>query len=117
MIKPVEIPLTLYQGATFDKRFTWKAGGDPVDLTGCQVRAQVRRHLRATETLLDMTLDNDQAKLHDPAAGRFGLYLDATTTAELAFSSGVYDLEVEFPDGTVVRLLSGDVTLDREVTR
>lgn len=42
--------------------------------------------------------------------------LSATETAALTWTEGVYDLEVEYADGTVQRYLQGAVTVSREGT-
>ena len=39
------------------------------------------------------------------------------TTAAIGWESGVYDLEIVFPDNTVVRRMAGTVSVTREVTR
>jgi hypothetical protein len=35
----------------------------------------------------------------------------------LNWTTAVYDLEIEFPDGTVVRRMAGSVVVSPEVTR
>ena len=40
MTKPAKLKLTIYQGATFRKRLTWRAPSKaPIDLTGEQLDA------------------------------------------------------------------------------
>ena len=36
MTLPIKRKLTILQGATFRKRWTWKPGGVPMDFTGCK---------------------------------------------------------------------------------
>ncbi|MBJ2162864.1 hypothetical protein IHV84_02605 [Acidovorax sp. IB03] len=50
MTKPAKLKFTIYQGATFRKRLRWsvKATGVPIDLTGCTARMQVRAEAGAT---------------------------------------------------------------------
>jgi len=49
--------------------------------------------------------------------GVFALLFPASTTNNLSFSSGVYDLEIEMPGGVVYRLLEGRIRVDLQVTR
>jgi len=117
MIKPARIDLLIYQGSTYDKRWTWKSNGTPVDLTGAVIKAQVRPAAQAGLIYLDMSTDNGQIVIRDAKGGTFGMYLTDEKTAALNFSSAVYDLEVHWATGEVLRLLEGGVTLSREVTR
>jgi hypothetical protein len=101
------------QGATFRKTFTWLDENEqPVDLTGCSARMQVRPSHKGTTTWLDLT-----GIAMDPALGQLLVVLTATVTAALPVSRGVYDLEVVHPTGDVTRLLQGTFTVSPEVTR
>lgn len=115
-----KVKLEIDQGATFDKTFTWKTGtrdnATPVDLTGCKARAQFREEVESTAVLLELTTDNHRIQLGG-AAGTIRLLISAEDTAALAWPTAVYDLEVEFPDGTVVRRMAGSVVVSPEVTR
>lgn len=117
-----KLNLKIDQGATFKKALQWKAGDPavPVDITGYQVRMQVRSELESSIVLLELNTSNGRVVLTTPASGSFELRLTATETAALAFESGVYDLEMTAPDGpdnTVTRLLAGSVTVLPEITR
>lgn len=112
----VKYKLKLDQGATLRKPFTWKAGGEPVDLTEFVGRMQIRETIDSEEVIAELTSDNGGIIIgHEP--GEFTLYMSAEDTAALDFDSAVYDLELESPNGDVTRILAGDVTLTREVTR
>lgn len=107
--------ITIEQGATFQKTLIYKdANGDAIDLTNVtEARAQIRP-TKASETVEDFTVEVDD----DPTTGKIHWSMDATTTAGLtAPSTQYYDLEIEFSDGTVRRLLQGTATVDAEVTR
>lgn len=115
---PAQLDLTIYQGATFRKSFTWQTG-DPltaVDLTGCTMRMQIRERRDATEVIVELTSENGGITI-TPLTGQFALYLSATATAALAVTKAVYDLEIVFANGDVVRFLQGKVTVSPEVTR
>ncbi|MDD2711286.1 MAG: hypothetical protein PHU77_00060 [Simplicispira sp.] len=113
-----KVPLKIEQGATFDKTYTWKAGpaAIPVDLTGCVARAHIRADLPDPAILLALTTETGRIELGG-AAGTIRIYLHATDTAAIDWEAGVYDLEIEFPDGRVVRRMAGPVSVSPGVTR
>ena len=112
MTKPAKLKFTIYQGATFRKRLTWKAGtpAAPVDLTGCTARMQVRSEVESETPLLSLTTENDRITLGG-AAGTVDLYVSDEDTAEITWDGGVYDLEIEHPSGEVTRLAEGSVSV------
>lgn len=117
-----KLNLKIEQGATFRRLLQWKAGepAAPVDLTGYQVRMQVRSELTAATVLLELSTANGGVVITDAAQGKFELRIKAADTSALTFDSGVYDLELVAPDGpdnTVTRLLAGSVSVSPEVTR
>ena len=113
-----KLKLAIEQGATFTKVITWKTGAPlaPVDLSGCSARMHIRAQIEDVLPLLTLTTANARLALGG-AAGTITISLSATETAALLWASGVYDLEIEFPNGTVVRRLSGSVSVSPEVTR
>jgi hypothetical protein len=117
-IKPFKQNITIVQGATLDLLVTWRTGDPaaPVDLTGCTARMQIREKVDSVTPLVTLTTENDGIELGG-ALGTVRRFMDADDTAALTFKSGVYDLEIEFADGTVRRLLSGSVSVSPEVTR
>ncbi|HAQ86506.1 MAG TPA: hypothetical protein DCR78_08700, partial [Pseudomonas sp.] len=50
------------------------------------------------------------------APGTITRTITVAQTAALTWTEAVYDLEVQYPDGTVQRYLQGAVTVSREVT-
>ncbi|RRV80340.1 hypothetical protein [Stutzerimonas stutzeri] len=85
----------------------------PVDLTGAKARMQIRAGLGGA-VLLELTTENGGLAITGP--GTLTRTLSAAQTAALAWTDAVYDLEVQYPDGTVQRYLQGAVTVSREVT-
>lgn len=85
----------------------------PVDLTGATARMQIRDQIGGQE-LLELTTDNGGLAITGP--GTITRTISAADTAAIAWASAVYDLEVQYPDGTVQRYLQGTVTVSREVT-
>lgn len=107
---------TIYQGATFSRILTWKdENGDLIDLTGFTARMQIRKKIDG-DLLADMTTANSKIALGG-AAGTITLSLTASETAAINSSKGVYDLELVSGGGIVTRLVQGDVTFSKEVTK
>lgn len=113
--------LTIYQGATFDDIVVWKMGDSPetaipVDLTGCTARAHIRPDLDSSTVLMRLTTENGRIALGG-ATGSIRIRIEADDTAAIDWGGGIYDLEIRFPDGTVMRKMKGMVVVSREVTR
>ncbi len=85
----------------------------PVDLTGAKARMQIRAGLGGA-LLLELTTETGGLAIAGP--GTLTRTMSAAQTAALTWTDGVYDLEVEYADGTVQRYLQGAVTVSREVT-
>ncbi len=85
----------------------------PVDLTGAAARMQIRAGIGGA-LLLELTTENGGLAITGP--GTLVRTLSAAQTAALTWTEGVYDLEVEYAEGTVQRYLQGKVTVSREVT-
>lgn len=117
MIEPLKDDLLIYQGSTYDKRWSWNADGQPVDLSSAVIKAQVRPTASAPLLFLDMTSENDQIVIYDAPGGVFGIALSAEQTSALNFLTAVYDLEIHWATGRVQRLIYGEVILSKEVTR
>ena len=116
------VNIEIEQGATWRKAIDVAIAGDALDLTDYDVRMQIRpQYADYTDTiLLDATITNDRIIIHDQQTetGRFTVEFDAATTQALQTDSkAFYDIELESPAGTVIRLLAGRVNVFREVTR
>ena len=117
MTTPAKLKFTIYQGATFRRRLSWRTvSGAPINLTGCTARMQVREDIDAPAVLLELSTDNGRIVLGG-TAGTVDLLVDAVTTAAIAWESGVWDLEIAHPGGDVTRLAEGGIGVRREVTR
>lgn len=105
------------QGATFNKTITWNDGNSvPVNLSGYTARMQIRKSFSSDTPILTLTTENGHIALGG-ALGTITLTLQAADTEPLETFCGVYDLELESASGFVTRLLEGQVTISREVTR
>lgn len=120
MTTPAKLKFTIYQGATFRKRLTWKApSGTPIDLTGCTARMQVRSEVESDVVLLNLTTENGGITLGG-SAGTVDLYLGAVATAAITWDGGVFDLEIIHPGAQpddVTRIAQGSISVSPEVTR
>lgn len=115
-MKPLNYNLQIFQGADFTRELSWAVGNPPgpVDFTGCTARAQIRPSLQSKTVLLEMTTENGRLALE---LGKLTIDLSAEDTASLPPADAVYDLELVYPSGRVVRLMSGKVCVSPEVTR
>jgi DUF4097 and DUF4098 domain-containing protein YvlB len=114
---PGKLNLTIYQGSTWRRVIRLATVAGAVDLSGATARMHVRATVATTTTLLELTESNGRALITDAANGEITLLISATDTVLLTFTSGVYDLEIEYASGTVDRVLYGTVKLSKEVTR
>lgn len=117
-----KIKLEIPQGATFSKLVTWKTGATvaaatPVDLTNCTARMQARVKITDAEPVLNLTTENGGIILGGTAGTIEFCRLSATASAALDWKSAVYDLEIIFPDGSVLRKIYGSISVSAEVTR
>lgn len=86
----------------------------PVDLTGATARMQIRDKPGGA-LLLELSTDNGALEITGP--GTIVRTLTAAATAAINWAAAVYDLEVEYADGTVHRYFEGPVSVSPEVTR
>lgn len=117
MQDPGRYDMTIYQGASFDRTFTWQTGNPAtnVNLTGYTGRMQIRQTVASPSTVLELTTSNGRMTFGG-SAGTVAITVTATDTAALAPGMYVYDLELA-TGSTVTRLLEGRVTVNGEVTR
>lgn len=110
--------ICINQGSTFQRDLTYTdSDGAAIDLSGATVRLQARVRVNAASPVIDISSDTSGITITDAAAGEFQILLSATTTAAYTFTSAVYDLEIEFSDGEVRKILDGIVDVRPEVTR
>lgn len=113
--------LTINQGATWPFKARWTdQSGVPVDLTGYLIRSQVRNYLSSSAVLFEMNSATPAVGVtFGPldASGEIEITLSANFTAALSFDNAVYDMEAVSPGGQVTRILQGNMSLSKEVTR
>jgi hypothetical protein len=86
----------------------------PVPLTGFTARMSIKDRIGGTE-LLRLDTINSRIVI-DAAACTITLLVDATTTAGLTWTTGIFDLEMVSADGVVTSLARGSVSVEPEVT-
>lgn len=106
--------ILIQQGSDYIQKITVKESVSqlPVNITGCTVRGQIRVSVEDAAPAATFI-----TSIVDGINGVFQISLTHTTTAELDFDTGFYDVEIEYPSGVIDRLLQGKVVLSREVTR
>jgi hypothetical protein len=110
-----EYDITIEQGSGFSLPLTYEAPeGSLVDFTGSTGRLHVRSKYGATDKLIELTTENGGIVLTED--GEITLSMTAAQTAALAFSRGVYDLEIVPPAREPYKIIKGNVFLKREVT-
>lgn len=87
----------------------------PLDLTGFDVRMQVRESVTSPAPLISLTIGSGITV--DGPAGEILLSVADDVTAGWAWRYGLYGLEIESPGGKTTPLLKGEVEVNAEVTR
>lgn len=88
----------------------------PIDMTGYTARMQVRTKITDTLTILELTTENGGITINNTTK-TITLVITAIATALLTFSTAVYSLELISSGGQVTPLVSGSMSLVKEVTR
>lgn len=88
----------------------------PVNLSGYTARMQVREKLDSATVIAELTTENSGIVL-DNTAKTISLVITAAATAAFSFSTAVYSLELVSAGSEVTPLLSGTISLVKEVTR
>lgn len=113
-----KVNLKINQGETYRHTMYLKdSQNQVVDITGHTARMQVRSRVDSADVLLELSTDNSGIIISNPTLGEFKLYISATTTANINWVYGVYDLEMVSPNEDVTRLIEGSVNVIKEVTR
>lgn len=105
------------QGTTLAKTLIWNdSTGNPVNLSGYTARMQVRQSVTSSVVLLELTTTAGTITI-TPLTGTIVLSFSATTTADITWRHGKYDLELVASNGVVTRLIEGQIDISPEVTR
>jgi hypothetical protein len=115
------------QGATLSLELQYKdSTGNPINLTGCGGKMQIRQSTTSPTAYITLSssLAADGTGLNfsgsngttPPTSGSIGIFISAPSASAFTFASARYDLEITLGT-TVTRLLEGQVSLSKEVTR
>ena len=112
-----EYHLTLRKGITERVTMIYRdSQGDPVNLSGYQVRSMGRDSMESPVPIFHLTRDAGITVVN--ATGSITLEWDASETANYErLKNGVWSLEVESTDGTVTELLAGYLHVEERATR
>ena len=117
--RSVVINIEIEKGSTFRHRFVWTyevEPQDPIDLTGATARMQIRPDVDSDTLLHELTTEDGGIQLGD-AAGTIDLFVSDTDSTAWEWVSGVYGLEIVFPNTDVRRLCRGSIKAFDETTR
>jgi len=120
---------TINQGSTLNLEVQYKdSTGTPVNLSGYSAKMQLRSGYADTNPTTYITLssslasDNTGLNLSGSngstplSSGSIGIYISAVSSSNFSFNTALYDLEIT--SGSIVtRILEGQVSLSKEVTR
>lgn len=120
--KGEQLDILIRQGATFGLYTMTLTNPDtsPVNLTGCTIRAQVRKTYDAVDIAATFT-----CTVTTPASGIFTFEIPAAQTTLLTCGASetdeasqyVWDMEMVDSSGRVIPLLYGNAAVFREVTK
>lgn len=106
--------LFLEQGSTFSTELALAdANGYPYDLSRFTIRSQARKSYYSSNVVI-----NFNTEITDPLSGVVTLTANSNTTSTLSSSQKlVYDVIITNEDGTVTRVLEGQIFISPSVTR
>ncbi len=109
--------IVILQGADFSLSLVWKdSSGNVIDITGYDARMDIRETKESDTIIKTLSVTGGEITITG-ASGQIDLALTAAVTDAFDFDDAVYDLEIISASGTVTRLMEGEVSLNREVTR
>jgi hypothetical protein len=114
--------LLIEQGATFQWTLLFPVSlknpnGPKLDLTGYSARMHIRPELESATVLVSLSSAPGGGMTITPLDGRIDIEISDAATSALSFEKAVYDLELVQPNGVVLRVYRGSVSLSLEVTR
>ena len=116
---PIE-RIYIEQGSDWEYVFRLTFEGDAIDLTGCSLRGQIRKTALSEDVVASFTFE-----ITDATDGKAVAKLANTTTTLIlagesesaSESQYVYDWELVDSSSRVMRIMQGDCTISRGVTR
>ena len=113
-IEPAQLDLTIYQGASFNQKFTLKnPNGTPVNLTGYSAIMEAKQNYYAASPYISLTNSNCGIIIYN-TKGVLVLYMSALQTSALRIQKGMYELRIA--NGNMVyKIAQGNILLNMEV--
>ena len=110
--------IQVHRGADALRIWTWMSGDppQPVDLSGCSARMQIRKRVQDDAALALLSSDNGLITLGG-ATGTIQASFTHALTAALPVGALVYDLAITHPDGQITLLIGGELMNKLTVTR
>lgn len=104
--------LFLEQGSDFNTSISLdQADGSPFILTGCQVKAVMKKSYYSNSTTANFVIE-----INDPLEGVLVMSLSNANTANISAGRYVYDVLIKDSSNTVSRVLEGVVNVLPQVT-
>lgn len=115
---PAKLDLEIYQGSTFRKGFQWKIQSTdlPMDLTGCQVKMQIRESECSETVAVECSTANGGAVIESAIDGKWYVEIASDDNLLLNPIRYVYDMDITFPSGDVFTVARGVIKVIKQVT-
>lgn len=106
--------LTIPQGVHWGIAWPITQDGEPLDLTGWTVKAQIRKNIESDTVLYEWSNAAGNVTVND---SQVTLLVSPATSTAWTWERGVYDVELTSPSAIVYRIAAGPVYVSPEVTR
>ncbi len=117
---PPKYNIIILKNATFSQEFIYEEeNGDPIDLTGCTARVQMRETIESPDPFITIDTEHTGTDGYITLGGVDGtiiLTINDVTTENISVDRGVYDLLLIFADLSSKRLVEGSVIIKPGVT-
>ena len=118
---PGEYNIVIRKGASWRRNFIVDDGATPtpapIDITGCEFRAQIRKKPDAVPVVIDLNTP-DEITLTDPTNGELMIFIPHTLTSEMPNGEYGWDIFIEWPNGEDVDMMwYGTVELSPSITK
>jgi len=105
------------QNTTFTFTVEYKDNdGDPIDLTDCSAKMQVRDTKGGSKLAFTLTSPSTGGITIDGPNGKLTIKITPTQTNKLFYPKSAYDLMIVDSNGNKTKLIEGFMTLSRSVT-
>lgn len=105
-LQPQEVDLNTYQGNSISLPVAWTSGGNPVNMTGGTVKAQIR----ASQNPYSREWAAFTVAWTNQSQGEFTLSLPASTTGTFTFETAYWDCTYTDSASNVTTLFCGQVS-------